>query len=79
MQLEHSNLFLPKEFELNVKKPHLVFAAGARMLSETDWECLLPKVSRLVCEDEVSGLAVNKRFIICQVSCDWPTHLISDL
>ena len=48
------------------------------MLSETDWECLLPKVSRLVCEDEVSGLAVNKRFIICQVSCDWPTHLISD-
>ena len=49
------------------------------MLSETDWECLLPKVSRLVCEDEVSGLAVNKRFIICQVSLDWTTPPTTDL
>lgn len=32
----------------------------------TDWGSLVPRVSRLVCEDEVSGLAVNKRFIICQ-------------
>ena len=82
VQLKHSNLFLSKEFEWKVKLKssphHLVTAAAARMLSETDWECLLPKVSRLVCEDEVSGLAVNKRFIICQVSCDWSTQLISD-
>ena len=32
----------------------------------TDWESLVPRISRLVCEDEVSGLAVNKNFIVCQ-------------
>ena len=32
----------------------------------TDWTCPCPRVSRLVCEDEVSGLAVNKKYIICQ-------------
>lgn len=32
----------------------------------TDWDSLVPAVSRLVCEDEVSGLAVNKKHIICQ-------------
>ena len=32
----------------------------------TDWESLIPRISRLVCEDEVSGLDVNKKFIVCQ-------------
>ena len=32
----------------------------------TDWTCPCPRVSRLVCEDEVSGLAINKKYIICQ-------------
>ena len=36
------------------------------ILQMTDWESLIPTVSRLVCEDEVSGLAVNKKYIICQ-------------
>ena len=32
----------------------------------TDWESLIPRISRLVCEDEVSGLDANRKYIICQ-------------
>ena len=32
----------------------------------TDWESLIPRISRLVCEDEVSGLDVNRNYIVCQ-------------
>ena len=45
---------------------HILISSFLFISRMTDWGCPIPKVSRLVCEDEVSGLAVNKRYIICQ-------------